>query len=610
MDNTDNIINSTVFGNWIITEPINEGGFGKVYKLEREEFGIKNTAALKIITIPSKQAEINNLRYEEGYSDEEIAAYFKEIVQSIVKEIALMAKLKGNTNIVGYEDHQVNQIDDFTWEILIRMEYLTPLMEYFSDGCTINDVIKLGIDICNALVLCQKNSIIHRDIKPDNILVSPSGDFKLGDFGIARELEVSVGAFSKKGTYTYMAPEVYKGEDYRANVDIYSLGLVLYRLLNKNKMPFMPMDRIATHTERENAFAMRMSGERLPTPVSAPKPLAEIVLKACAFNPADRYSSPLQMKKELENLLSDDSDIPVEKLFDPVTLKTETKIDSRKQPDAEKDGGTVGPFGGVGGRGFLPEAEPEEDDEFEGLDEDEELEDDGKTFGAFRRMPQHFEPVDNEPEIEEYVERPKKKNGFGKIVAAIALVCVIALSVFAIASVGKNNTNIKSEQTTEIIVPEVRGKNVEKAKELIKNSKLNYNIIRVPRNNKTDVVISQNPEAGEKVKKGDHIDITIGTSNFEIFYDTNKGNKMAQKSKIVEVGNKFGKLPEPTREGYTFAGWFTEKKGGTEITKDSYLTEKFKGNTLFAHWEKENETTESNEKKENDAGGYVALNGG
>ena len=93
------------------------------------------------------------------------------------------------------------------------MEYLTSFMDYCAEKqLTEKEVIKLGMDLSKALEYCRKLKIIHRDIKPENIFVSRFGDFKLGDFGIARELERTMSGFSKKGTYSYMAPEMYKGE--------------------------------------------------------------------------------------------------------------------------------------------------------------------------------------------------------------------------------------------------------------------------------------------------------------------------------------------------------------------------------------------------------------
>lgn len=165
------------------------------------------------------------------------------------------------------------------------------------------DIIRLGIDMCRALEVCQKHNIIHRDIKPENIFVSENGDFKLGDFGIARTIEKTSGGLSKKGTYHYMAPEVYRGEDYGFSVDTYSLGLVLYRLLNRNRAPFMPaFPEPITYSRREIALAKRITGEVLSKPFYNQGRLPEIMLKACSFNSKERYSSPSQMRQELESI--------------------------------------------------------------------------------------------------------------------------------------------------------------------------------------------------------------------------------------------------------------------------------------------------------------------
>src|SRR5699024_9189261 len=154
---------------------------------------------------------------------------------------------------------------------LIRMELLKPLNEYTRKRTiTRQDVIRLGIDLCKALELCQKYNIIHRDVKPENIFISDAGDYKLGDFGIARTVEKTTSGLSNKGTYTYMAPEVYKGEAYGSTVDIYSLGIVLYRLLNGNRTPFLPAAPAPiTHADRENALVKRLSGAVLPPPSHA-----------------------------------------------------------------------------------------------------------------------------------------------------------------------------------------------------------------------------------------------------------------------------------------------------------------------------------------------------
>ena len=303
-------IGSTVFEKWIIKHKLGEGSFGTVYEVQREDFGEVYRAALKVITVPQSDAEFQGV-LDEGMSRAQAEEYFYSVVEDIVREFAIMSKLKGTANVVSYEDHAViRHKDGVGWDILIRMELLNPLLPYaYQHPMARRDIIRLGIGICKALELCQKYNVIHRDIKPENIFVSDNGDYKLGDFGIARTIERTMSGLSKKGTYNYMAPEVYQGGEYGFSVDIYSLGIVLYRLLNQNRIPFLPQppEPITFH-QREEALARRMGGETLPKPFYAEGRLAEIVQKACAYDPKERYSSPALMRQELEAILYDEQD--------------------------------------------------------------------------------------------------------------------------------------------------------------------------------------------------------------------------------------------------------------------------------------------------------------
>ena len=94
------------FKDWTIEKSIGEGAFGKVYKIVRKEFGHTYEAALKVMEIPHSQAEVDTL-LNEGFSDQEMDEYFRSMVEDIVDEFTLMSKLKGNSNIVSYEDHAV-----------------------------------------------------------------------------------------------------------------------------------------------------------------------------------------------------------------------------------------------------------------------------------------------------------------------------------------------------------------------------------------------------------------------------------------------------------------------------------------------------------------------
>ena len=303
----------TVLGNYKLVRLIGEGGYGRVFEARRDDFGVSYSAAIKIMTIPKSEAEIRSARAE-GMDSKSVTAYFRSFVEEIVREFALMSRLKGTANIVSYEDHIVEQhTTGIGWDIIIRMELLTPLFDYSTQHpFTRQTVIKLGMDMCRALELCQKFNIVHRDIKPENIFISELGDFKLGDFGIARTVEKTTSGLSKKGTYSYMAPEVYREEAYGTGVDIYSLCLVLYRLLNDFRAPFIsPPPAQPTFNDQEMARAKRLSGAKLPLPRNADGRLAEIVLKACAYDPKDRYSSPMQMRQELEAILYSRAEAPI-----------------------------------------------------------------------------------------------------------------------------------------------------------------------------------------------------------------------------------------------------------------------------------------------------------
>ena len=294
----------SVWPEWELIEKIGEGSFGKVYKAKRTERGRSFYSAIKIISIPASKGELDSVRSEMN-NEQSTREYFRNLVEDCIQEIYTMEHFCGNSHVVSFEDFKVVEyLDEIGWDISIRMEYLTSFMDYCTGKeLTEKEVIKLGCDLAMALIYCRKLNIIHRDVKPENIFVSRFGDFKLGDFGIARELERTMSGFSKKGTYSYMAPEMYKGEKYDSGVDIYSLGIVLYKLMNHNRLPFMNLEKqFITYRDKENALTRRMSGEQMEPPAEAGRLFAQIILKACAFDPAKRYQTPEEFYRDLDDL--------------------------------------------------------------------------------------------------------------------------------------------------------------------------------------------------------------------------------------------------------------------------------------------------------------------
>lgn len=307
-------------GKWYIVKELGKGAYGTVYEVKRKDFG-NMRSAMKIISVPNSPSEVSSFRSENfDMDDNSITSYFYGFVEEFVKEFQLMAQLRGHSNIVSYEDHDIiKHKHGIGWDIFIRMELLTPVNDFFAKTPpTRKEVIKLGIDVCKALEICQQYQIIHRDIKPSNIFISGTGEYKLGDFGVARTLEKTSSGLSKKGTYTYMAPEVFKGESYGPSVDMYSLGIVMYRLLNNNMEPFRTE---RTYTDSEQALAKRIKGERITDIPGIDKPLSDIIVKACSYAPQERWQSPGEMRRALESLVDSDTaeilePIP-ERAFDP-----------------------------------------------------------------------------------------------------------------------------------------------------------------------------------------------------------------------------------------------------------------------------------------------------
>ena len=320
---------------WNLVKLLGKGGFGEVWEIERVKHGITEKAAMKVISIPQGDDEIECLQIE-GYTEESITQRFSGFVDDVVREYGMMVQMKGNSNIVYCDDYTSIQHDDgFGWDIYIKMELLTPMMKALKLVSAEPQIIQFAQDICRALVVCQKRKVIHRDIKPQNIFVSEDGVFKLGDFGIARTAERTTRATVGKGTYQFMAPEVKNDLPYGATADIYSLGLVLHWLLNERRSPFLPLPPEAPkHGDEERAKQRRFSGEQIPAPKNGSKELQEIVLKACAFDPSQRYQSAAEMLADLQKLQGG---------FVPVYIPETDDAEAISNADAER---TVGPVFG------------------------------------------------------------------------------------------------------------------------------------------------------------------------------------------------------------------------------------------------------------------------
>ena len=285
---------------WKVVSKLGQGSYGTVYEIERTVGSHVEKAAMKVIPIPPDRQVISEYR-NEGYDDNSITQMCELYLNRTVEEYTMMRSMKENNNIVSCDDIEyLLKEDSIGWEVYIRMELLTPFSKsHVLDSFDEKEVIRLGKDICNALASCEDRDVVHRDVKPDNIFISRKGTYKLGDFGVARTLEHTTAA-TKVGTEKFMAPEVIKREKYGNNVDLYSLGLVLYWLLNERRMPFLIPGKASTPDQQTDAYYRRLSGEDLPEPKNGSQALKKVVLKACAFDRFDRYQSAREMILALE----------------------------------------------------------------------------------------------------------------------------------------------------------------------------------------------------------------------------------------------------------------------------------------------------------------------
>lgn len=287
---------------WKIERLIGEGSFGKVYEISRmDPFGIEEHSALKIVRIPKNDSEITSMR-EEGFQEESIRRYNQQIRDSIIREYSVLMQLKGHRSVVRCDDcESVPHENDIGWDMFIRMELLTPLTSVMMErNLSENEILRLGEDMCRALIACEENGIIHCDIKPGNILLNQYGDFKLGDFGIARTMDSTYDG-RRYGTYNYMAPEVYHKLEYGPAADIYSLGMVMHYLLNNYRRPFAPMDEPTSYQEQTESNVRRLHGkEPIPDPVRGNEKLKQAVRKACAYEPMDRFQTAEEFLEALQ----------------------------------------------------------------------------------------------------------------------------------------------------------------------------------------------------------------------------------------------------------------------------------------------------------------------
>ena len=531
--NNDNI--KTFFnGTWKEVKLIGEGSYGKVYKAKKEEFGAVTYSAIKQIEIPNDRAEISTLK-KEGMTQKDITTYFEETVSKWVEEINFMSSFKDSENVVSIEDYEVLPNNkEIGWTINIKMELLQNLEDYvYEHNITDKDILKMAIDVTNALEDCEENNVVHRDIKPDNIFVNKKGVYKVGDFGIAKRIETSASNMSRKGTDNYMAPELYKNERGNKTVDIYSLGIMLYRFFNYNRLPFLPdyPDKI-TPDARENALYMRITGEKMKPPVNAPRDIAEIILKACNYYSKDRYQTASELKTDLERIyqritkptvLFNYNEKQMDKLYKEntksythnatVSVLTGTKANNEIQEKSTISVDKEKPAIEISKETKIEKAtEVVKTENYKEKNIDTESDKKIKVKKEEKEIKIEQEKAEKPVKVKKEKikrEKVKNKNNKNKIIIAIILLLIIVLILFLI---------LRKPKETYITVPNVIKLESNIGSEMLTKEGLviEYEYVETDNEAETNHIISQSIDANTKTKKGSLIKLKVAVSKEQV----------------------------------------------------------------------------------------------
>lgn len=223
---------TNIFGEkWTAVCKIGQGRYSDVFKIQRKIGETVEESALKWIYVSARNSDLP----EEGQK-----TYFAERKKKCSHELENMIRLKGEPSIVRYENYSIQDDEDGRgFSIFLQMELLQSLRQYCArNSLQIRDIAEIGRQISGACSVLKKNELVHGDIKPENIFVTQDGkQYKLGDFGISASPEAFGTQQKHQGTEGYIAPEVARKGSVDYSCDQYSLGIVLYELLNDREIP-------------------------------------------------------------------------------------------------------------------------------------------------------------------------------------------------------------------------------------------------------------------------------------------------------------------------------------------------------------------------------------
>ncbi len=269
---------------------------------------------LKHISIPASDRQVHALLLTGAYPDEAaVHTYYGSVAEDIKKELDAGKALADSGYFASAISYQIEPKESGTgYDLYILYQQLVPLSRFIAESAMTGlRAVNLGIDLCSALNICREAGYLFGNLKPENVFLTPSGRFLLGDLGLVPLQDLQYASVPEEYLGAYAAPEL---SDIAASpnttMDLYALGMLLYRIYNGNHGPFED-----EHTGEGMADKLRLTGKALPTPIYADYELSAIILKACSPVPEERYQTPEEFKQALvyymqRNELSDTLIVP------------------------------------------------------------------------------------------------------------------------------------------------------------------------------------------------------------------------------------------------------------------------------------------------------------
>lgn len=246
---------------------------------------------VKIISIPASQIQLEALLLTGACKDTQSAqSYFMELSAGVVEEADILTRLSKLEGFAPYQNSQIVTMDEGVgYEVYLISPYKRSLEKQMRiQPLTHLGAVNLGLDLCSALAVCRRAGHLYVDLKPSNIFVTENQDYRIGDLGFIPITSLKYASLPEKYRSSYTAPEIRDAmASLNDTLDIYALGLVLYQVYNNGELPF-------------EGDAPDVA---LPPPTYADYEMAEIILKACAPKPWERWQDPAQMGQALVNYM-------------------------------------------------------------------------------------------------------------------------------------------------------------------------------------------------------------------------------------------------------------------------------------------------------------------